>query len=55
LSATVIDSKGGPETFFMADDAPGTVTPEPATLFLLGTGICLVGGMLRRRWVPASV
>jgi hypothetical protein len=55
LSATVIDSKGGPETFFMVDDTPGTVTPEPATLFLLGTGICLVGGMLRRRWVPASV
>jgi len=53
LSATVIDSKGGPETFFMVDDAPGTVTPEPATLFLLGTGICLVGGMLRRRWIPA--
>jgi hypothetical protein len=53
LSATVVDSKGGPETFFMVDSGASSVTPEPATLLLLGTGICLFGGMLRRRLIPA--
>jgi hypothetical protein len=52
LSATVTDSNGGPETFFMIE-TPGDVTPEPGTLLLLGTGICLFGGLLRRRWIPA--
>ena len=52
LSATVTDSNGGPETFFMIQ-APGVV-PEPATLLLLGTGLCLLGGALRRRMIAAA-
>jgi hypothetical protein len=53
LSATVTDSTGGPETFFMVDAGSGSTTPEPATLLLLGTGLCLLGGALRRRMIAA--
>lgn len=49
LSATVTDSFGGPETFFLVNAPGSTVTPEPATLFLLGTAMLLVGTAVRRR------
>lgn len=30
---------------------PGTVTPEPSSLVLFGTGVLGVAGLLRKRWV----
>ena len=53
LSATVIDSNGGPETFFLTTAGPDAVVPEPASLLLLGTGVCFFGSVLRRRLLPA--
>ena len=46
LSATVTDSYGGPETFFLAE-APSAIA-EPATLLLVGSGMFLVA-LVRRR------
>lgn len=49
LSATVTDSFGGRETFFLVNAPGNSVTPEPATLFLLGSAMLLVGTVVRRR------
>jgi len=47
LSATVTDSTGGPETFYLVNRATTSV-PEPSTLWLLGVGTFLVGAFRRR-------
>lgn len=43
LSATASGVSGGPETFFL------TSVPEPATLLLLGSGLCLIPFFVRRK------
>lgn len=44
LSATDTSAFGGPETFFLT-----TVTPEPSSFLLFGTGILALGARIRRR------
>jgi hypothetical protein len=47
LAATVTGVEGGPESFFIGS-APAGV-PEPATMFLLGTGLAGAAASIRRR------
>jgi hypothetical protein len=47
LSATVTDSTGGPETFYLINQSTVSA-PEPSTLWLLGAGVFLIGGFRRR-------
>jgi hypothetical protein len=47
LSADITGAEGGPESFFIG--AAPAATPEPATMFLLGTGLAGVAGDIRRR------
>lgn len=47
LSATVTDSFGGPETFYLVNKSTVSAT-EPSTLWLMGAGAFLIGGFRRR-------
>jgi hypothetical protein len=49
LSADITGAQGGPESFFIGSVQAPTATPEPATMFLLGTGLAGVAGAVRRR------
>ncbi len=51
LSATISGASGGPETFFLTtpDTATPAPAPEPGSLLLLGSGLVLIGTVIRRK------
>lgn len=49
LEATVLNAEGGPESFYLALGRGGEPIPEPATMFLLGTGLAGVAAKIRKR------
>ena len=49
LGASLSDVSGGHESFFVAVNQAVVVTPEPATLALLATGLLVMMGVARRR------
>ncbi|MDT4967855.1 MAG: motif [Acidobacteriota bacterium] len=49
LEATITNAQGGPESFYLGLGKASTPVPEPATMFLLGTGLAGVAARMRKK------
>jgi hypothetical protein len=49
IEATITNAEGGPESFYLGLGRSSTPVPEPATMFLLGTGLAGVAAKMRKR------